>query len=60
MITVKIAICDDIEMCRIELLELGKEYSSRKKNTDISFSSFKWAEDLLDAARKIGVFDIYS
>lgn len=54
-----IAICDDIEMFRTELLELGKEYSLRNKNIEIFFSAFKCTEDLLDAAQRIGGFDIY-
>jgi len=57
--TVRIAICDDEALCRAEVLAIAKEYSERYTGQHIEFVPFSNAEDLLEAAKKIGGFDVY-
>ena len=54
-----IAICDDDEMSRFLILKLLSEYTSAHQDKCLSFSAFSDSEDLLDAAEKLGGFDIY-
>lgn len=55
----RIAICDDEELCRTEVLAMTKEYSEQHTGQHIEFAVFSNAEDLLEAAKKIGGFDVY-
>lgn len=57
--SVKIAICDDEELCRTEVLALAKEYSEAHTEQHFAFSAFSCGEDLLEAAGKIGGYDVY-
>lgn len=54
-----IAVCDDDEMSRFLILKLLSEYTSAHQDKSLSFSAFSDSEDLLDAAEKLGGFDIY-
>ena len=54
-----IAVCDDDEMSRSFILKLLSEYTSAHQDISISFSAFSNSEDLLEAAEKMGEFDIY-
>jgi len=56
---VKIAICDDEELCRTQVFALAKEYSEAHPEQHFAFSAFSCGEDLLDAAGKIGGYDVY-
>lgn len=53
------AICDDEALCRSHGLELTEEYARQNSHLNLSFSAFSNAEDLLDAARKVGGLDLY-
>ena len=55
----KIAICDDEALCRAEMLAMTQEYSEQYTGQHIEFAAFSHAEDLLEAAKKIGGFDAY-
>lgn len=55
----KIAICDDEALCRSQVLKLTKEYALENNHLNISFSAFSNAEDLLEAAGKVGGFELY-
>lgn len=55
----KIAICDDEALCRAEVLAMTQEYSEQHTGQHIEFAAFSHAEDLLEAAKKIGGFDAY-
>ena len=55
----KIAVCDDEEVCRAQIIEILNDYIAQNKDKNISFSVFKHAEELLDTIRKSGWFDIY-
>ena len=57
--TVRIAICDDEALFRTELLAMTKEYSEQYTGQHIELAAFSSAEDLLEAAKKIGGFDAY-
>lgn len=57
--TVRVAICDDEELCRAEVLAVTREYSDQHTGQHIEFVAFSNAEDLLEAAKKIGGFDAY-
>lgn len=52
----KIAICDDEEFCLEQVLAIAKEYA---KERVVSFYPFSHPEDLIEAAEKIGGYDIY-
>lgn len=54
----KLAICDDDELYRDQLLSLVTTYS-HQKNTELSISVYDRANALLDAAHRIGGYDIY-
>lgn len=55
----KIAVCDDDEICRKNISNLLNMYSKRLPQYEIVFSVYEHADDLLDAAKKTGGFDIY-
>lgn len=55
----KIAICDDDEMCRAQIIKFTDAYASKHENRNISYTVFSHAEELLDVAQKIGGFDVY-
>ena len=54
-----IAFCDDDPLCRSRLDELLAAYASAHPDHNISFTAFEYSDDLLDAAAKIGGFDLY-
>ncbi len=54
-----IAICDNDSVYRDQVSKVVQQYSVTHSAADISYSVFEWAEDLLDAVRKQGAFDIY-
>lgn len=54
----KLAICDDDELYRDQLLALVTTYS-HQKNTELCISVYDHANALLDAAHRIGGYDIY-
>lgn len=55
----KIAICDDDELCRAQVLAFAEEYRAARPDRSISFTAFSHAEDLMEAAAKNGGFDAY-
>ena len=55
----KIAVCDDNEPLRREILSLAAEYISRNPTREISCTPFAAAEDLLEAVERGGGYDIY-
>ena len=55
----RIPICDDDELCRAEVLALAKAYSEQHAEQHVAFSAFSCGEDLLEAAEKIGGYDVY-
>ena len=55
----RIAICDDEERCRVQVLEFLREYSRSHTEHHPDISVFSAGEDLLEAAGKLGGFDIY-
>jgi len=57
--TVKIAICDDETLCQKQILNLAKEYAQKNNYLDLSISTFSNGEDVLEAARKFGGFELY-
>jgi len=59
VMTVNIAICDDEALCREEVLAITREYSEQHIGQHIDAAAFAHAEDLLEAAKKIGGFDVY-
>lgn len=52
----KIAICDDEKICLSQVRAVAEEY---KKDNGVRFDIFSHPEDLLEAAEKIGGYDIY-
>lgn len=55
----KIAICDDDALFRAQLEAETACYADKNAHLSISTSSFSNAEDLMEAAARIGGFDIY-
>ena len=55
----QIAICDDEYLFRSQLMEFTKEYASMHPQQEIEVFEFSQAEDLIEAAGRIGGFDIY-
>jgi len=55
----KIAICDDEELCRSQTLEIANAYAAEHSDAELNFSVFSSPLDLIDAANKIGGYDIY-
>lgn len=55
----KIAICDDEEFYRAQVLVITQAYASQNEDKEISITAFAHGEDLLEAAEKTGGFDIY-
>lgn len=55
----KIAICDDERRCLDQVLAVANEYLQERADRALSISTFSHPEDLLDAAEKIGGYDIY-
>ena len=55
----KVAICDDDQRCREQIMEFSRAYSARNQHFSVSFSAFECADDLLEAAGKSGGFDVY-
>lgn len=55
----KIAICDDDALCRRQAVDVVQAYAEAHPEHHISYTAFEWTDDLLEAAGKIGGFDIY-
>lgn len=55
----KIAICDDEALCREQVMELAQAYTQENNHLHLSVSVFPCGEDLLDAAGKVGGFELY-
>jgi len=55
----RIAICDDEEFYRAQVLKILTSYSSQHQEKELSFTTFSHGEDLIEAARKVGGFDLY-
>ena len=55
----KIAICDDNEICRAQILDIATDYAEERKDKDVSFVIFSEPEELLKVTREEGDFDIY-
>lgn len=55
----KIAICDDEPIYLSQVSDVAKEYEKERTNRVIVFERFSHPEDLLEAAEKIGGYDIY-
>ena len=55
----KIAICDDEDVCLAQALDAAKQYAAAHTGRNYTFETFSHPEDLLEAAEKIGGYDIY-
>lgn len=54
-----IAICDDEHSCREQVEEIVRAYAEEHPEHHISCSVFEWTDELIDAAGKLGGFDVY-
>lgn len=54
----RIAICDDDEQYRMQLLMLTKKYASAHTEQQVSYVTFSSAEDLLETACSQSLFDV--
>ncbi len=57
--SMKIAICDDNDLCRADALEAVNEYAAKNPQNGVSVSVFSHAEDVMESARKNGGYDVY-
>ena len=55
----RIAICDDDRICLSQVSAIAKEYKIERNDRSVIFEIFSHPEDLLEAAEKIGGYDIY-
>lgn len=55
----RIAICDDEPFCLDKIQTIAAEYTQRRKNQNIVLDTFLHPDDLLEAAEKIGGYEIY-
>lgn len=55
----RIAICDDEAICLTQALDAAKRYTAVHTEQNYSFDLFSHPEDLIEAAEKIGGYDIY-
>lgn len=55
----KIAYCDDDALCRAELDELLSAYAKAREGHEITYTAFSYSDELIDAAARIGGFDLY-
>lgn len=55
----RIAICDDEQICLSQVSAIAKEYEQKRNDRMVVFEIFSHPEDLLEAAEKIGGYDIY-
>lgn len=55
----KIAICDDEEICRSHILDIAYDYSEERKDTDVVFRSFRTPDSLLQSISAGEKYDIY-
>jgi len=55
----KIAICDNEAFFREQIQEILREYAAQNPSYDISLAVFERSDDLLEAAQRIGGYDIY-
>ena len=54
-----IAICDNEAVFREQILEILQEYAAQNPSYDITPAVFERSDDLLEAAQRIGGYDIY-
>lgn len=57
--TVRIAVCDDERICLSSAAAAAEEYQKQHPERSLRFEMFAHPEDLLEAAEKIGGYDIY-
>lgn len=55
----KIAICDNEAIFREQIQEILREYAAQNPSYDITPAVFERSDDLLEAAQRIGGYDIY-
>lgn len=55
----RIAICDDEQFCLSQVGAVINEYEKEQSERNVVFEMFSHPEDLLEAAEKIGGYDIY-
>lgn len=55
----RIAICDDQQSCLSRAAAAAEEYRKERPERSLRFALFSHPEDLLEAAEKIGGYDIY-
>lgn len=55
----RVAICDDDNFCRAQVLDIATDYAEERKDKDVVFELFSEPEALLRATRENGNFDIY-
>lgn len=55
----RIAVCDDNKFCRINISKLLNLYSEQNPQHNISVLTYEHADDLINAVKKTGDFDIY-
>lgn len=55
----RIAICDDEQICLSQVSTVAKEYEQERNDRCVIFEVFSHPEDLLEAAERKGGYDIY-
>lgn len=55
----KVAICDDESLCRVQVLDIAADYAEERKDKEIVFEMFSEPEAVLKATREGGSYDIY-
>lgn len=55
----RIAVCDDEAICLEQTMEAARQYAAAHTEKHIFFEAFSHADDLMEAAERIGGYDIY-
>lgn len=55
----RIAICDDESLCLAQALDAAEQYASSHTERSFVFEPFSHPDDLMEAAERIGGYDIY-
>ena len=55
----RIAICDDEAVCIEQVRTIAEQYAAGRSDRNFVLESFTHPDDLLEAAEKIGGYDIY-
>ena len=55
----RIAICDDEASCLADVSAIAEEYKRERTQKSVSLHTFSHPEDLLEAAERVGGFDVY-